>query len=549
VSQPETRMRLGDVLIQRGFLTDPQLDVALREQRRVHRPLGEILLSLGFVQQDEIAAVIAASHGVPLVAMKDLRPDLLLIAALDAGFVQESGAFPIEVKDGVLDVVMTDPGDPEKVSAVRRRFPYPLNISMITAGGLTLMLRKFLSARESPVARILYDAEESFAKGHAIYPIEDLAQAVLVDGVRRGATDIHVEPEEFLTRVRLRIDGVLQAGESLPKQATEAFISRIKILADLNIAEKRRPQDGRMRTEVDGRDVDMRVSLIPVTFGENLVLRVLDRSSGTIPLPVLGFGASICKRLKEISDAPHGIFLVTGPTGSGKTTTLYSLLAQVDALSRNVATVEDPVEYQVPLVRQSQVESGIDFGFLEGLRSLLRQDPDVILVGEIRDPETAGMAIKAAMTGHLVFSTLHTNSAIGAIPRLLDLDIPSYLLEDSMLGIVGQRLVRKVCGVCAEPYEPTAEELIFLDGAIGTPRMGAGCDHCEQTGLNGRLVLHELFLPDSEFGRLLRNGASVGEILAHAKSGGFIDMLEDGREKVRAGITTIGEVLRVASAK
>jgi type II secretory ATPase GspE/PulE/Tfp pilus assembly ATPase PilB-like protein len=548
VSQPETRMRLGDVLIKRGFLTDTQLDVALREQRRVHRPLGEILLSLGFVQQDEIAEVMAESHGVPLVAMKDLRPDLLLVAALDAGFVQESGAFPIEVKDGVLDVVMTDPGDPAKVSAVRRRFPYPLNISMITAGGLTLMLRKFLSARESPVARILHDAEESSSKGHAIYPIEALAQAVMVDGVRRGATDIHVEPEEFLTRVRLRIDGVLQAGESLPKEATEAFISRIKIIADLDIAEKRRPQDGRMRTEVDGREVDMRVSLIPVTFGENLVLRVLDRSSGTIPLPGLGFEASICKRLKEISDAPHGIFLVTGPTGSGKTTTLYSLLAQVDALSRNVATVEDPVEYQVPLVRQSQVESGIGFGFLEGLRSLLRQDPDVILVGEIRDPETAGMAIKAAMTGHLVFSTLHTNSAVGAIPRLLDLDIPSYLLEDSMLGIVGQRLVRKVCGVCAEPYEPTADELIFLDGTIGTPRMGAGCDHCEQTGLNGRLVLHELFLPDAEFGRLLRNGASVGEILAHAKIGGFTDLLEDGREKVRAGMTTIGEVLRVASA-
>ena len=541
-------MRLGDVLINKGFLTEAQLDVALREQRRVHRPLGEILLSLGFIQQDEIASVVAESHGVALVSMKDLRPDLMLVAALDAGFVQETGAFPIEVTDGVLDVVMTDPGDPEKVSAVRRRFPYPLNISMITAGGLTLMLRKYLSTRESPVARILHDANENATGAAVHYPIEDLTHAVIEDGVRRGATDIHVEPEEYLTRVRLRIDGVLQAGESLPKEATEALISRVKILADLDIAEKRRPQDGRMRTEVDGRDIDLRVSMIPVTFGENLVLRVLDRSSGTIALPGLGFEESICKRLKEISDAPHGIFLVTGPTGSGKTTTLYSLLAQVDALSRNVATVEDPVEYQVPLVRQSQVESGIGFGFLEGLRSLLRQDPDVILVGEIRDPETAEMAIKAAMTGHLVLSTLHTNSAIGAIPRLLDLGIPAYLLEDSMLGVVGQRLVRKVCAVCAEAYEPTADELIFLDGNIGTPRKGAGCDHCDQTGLSGRLVLHELFMPDAEFGRLLRNGASVGEIQAHAKSGGYVDMAEDGRAKVRAGITTIDEVLRVASA-
>ncbi|MDF1837678.1 MAG: GspE/PulE family protein, partial [Planctomycetota bacterium] len=426
--------------------------------------------------------------------------------------------------------------------------PYHLNISMITAGGLTLMLRKYLSTRESPVARILHEVSEAATQGHANYPIEELAQAVMEDGVRRGATDIHVEPEEFLTRVRLRIDGVLQAGESLPKETTDALISRIKILADLDIAEKRRPQDGRMRTEVDGREVDMRVSLIPVTFGENLVLRVLDRSSGTIALPGLGFEESICKRLNDISDAPHGIFLVTGPTGSGKTTTLYSLLAQVDALSRNVATVEDPVEYQVPLVRQSQVESGIGFGFLEGLRSLLRQDPDVILVGEIRDPETAEMAIKAAMTGHLVLSTLHTNSAIGAIPRLLDLRIPAYLLEDSMLGVVGQRLVRKVCAVCAEPYEPTPDELIFLEGNIGTPRKGVGCDHCDQTGLSGRLVLHELFMPDKEFGRLLRDGASVGEIHSHAKETGYMDMADDGRAKVRAGITTIDEVLRVATA-
>ncbi|MCA9000760.1 MAG: type II/IV secretion system protein, partial [Planctomycetes bacterium] len=521
---------------------------ALREQRRVHRPVGEILLSLGFVTQDEIASVMAESHGVPLVAMEDLHPDMMLVAALDAGFVQETGAFPIAVNNGVLDVVMTDPGDPEKVSAVRRIFPYPLNISMITAGGLTLMLRKYLSSRESPVARILNQAKEEASDRAPVYPIEDLAYALIQDGVRRGATDIHFEPEEYLTRVRLRVDGVLQAGESLPKETTEPLISRIKILSDLDISEKRRPQDGRMRVEVDGREVDLRVSLIPTTFGENLVLRVLDRSSGTVPLGGLGFGPSSCKRLQEVCDSPHGIFLVTGPTGSGKTTTLYSLLSRVDALSRNVATVEDPVEYQVPLVRQSQVESSIGFGFLEGLRSLLRQDPDVILVGEIRDSETAEMAIKAAMTGHLVLSTLHTNSAIGAIPRLMDLGISPYLLEDSILGVAGQRLVRKVCSVCAEPYEPTADEVLFLEGIVGTPRKGKGCDHCGHTGLSGRLVLEELFTPDKDFGRMLRSGAGVGEILEHAKSMGFHDLTEDGRIKVRAGITTIEEVLRVAPA-
>ncbi|HRV82759.1 MAG TPA: GspE/PulE family protein, partial [Planctomycetota bacterium] len=355
----------------------------------------------------------------------------------------------------------------------------------------------------------------------------------------------HIEPEEGVTRVRYRIDGVLVAGEGLPRTATEAIISRVKILSSLDIAERRRPQDGRMRAKVDGRAVDLRISLMPVSFGENLVMRILDRSSGTVPLGQLGFGGWARERLQEISELPHGLFLVTGPTGSGKTTTLYSLLSQVDAIQRNVATVEDPVEYQIPLVRQSQVESSIGFGFLEGLRALLRQDPDVILVGEIRDAETADMAIKASMTGHLVLSTLHTNSAIGAVPRLIDLGIPGYLLEDALAGIVGQRLVRKVCEMCAEPYEPSAAEVIFLEGDIGTPRKGKGCEYCAQSGLSGRTVLQELFLPPQGFGEVLRRGANVREILGLAREAGFRDMAEDGRRKVRRGLTTMGEVLRV----
>ncbi len=547
MGEPQTRLRLGDILIASGHLTEAELDVALREQRRVHRPVGEILLSLGFVNQSEIAQVVAESLGIPLVSPDDLRPDMMLLSALDPAFVRETGAFPLEVVDGVMKVVMTDPGNPESVSAVRQRFPYQLDISMVTSGDLAQMMRKYLASRESPVAGILSDAAALAGDRQPIYPIEPLTQALIEDGVRRGATDIHVEPEEYLTRVRLRVDGVLQAGESLPAEVTDAIVSRVKILSGLDIAEKRRPQDGRMRVEVDGRKIDLRVSLIPVTFGENLVLRILDRAAGAASLPALGYDSETCQRLGEICDKPHGIFLVTGPTGSGKTTTLYSLLATIDALSRNVATVEDPVEYQVPLVRQSQVEHAIDFTFLEGLRSLLRQDPDVILVGEIRDRETAEMAVKAAMTGHLVLSTLHTNSALGAIPRLLDLGIPAYLLEDSVRGLVGQRLVRKVCTVCAEPHEPDAAELIFLEGEIGKPRMGRGCDHCGNTGLSGRMVLQELYVPDREFGRLLREGGSVNEIQTHGKSVGYREMVEDGREKVRAGITTVAEVLRVTS--
>ncbi len=551
MNEPGTRLRMGDALMARGHVSETELDVALREQRRVHRPLGEILLSLGFVRQDHLAEVMAESYGLTLVRANEIKPDALLIAALDPGFVQATGAFPIRVEQGVLKVAMTDPGDPEKVSAVRQRFPYPLDIAMITAGDLTLLLRKYLATRESPVARILVEVQQNSPglDGLPQYPIEELTDALIQDGARRGATDIHVEPEENLTRVRYRIDGVLVAGESLPQDATEAVISRVKILASLDIAERRRPQDGRMRVQVDGRDVDLRVSLMPVSFGENLVLRVLDRASGTVPLTQLGFGAWSREHLQEISELPHGLFLVTGPTGSGKTTTLYSLLSQVDAIQRNVATVEDPVEYQIPLVRQSQMEGSIGYGFLEGLRALLRQDPDVILVGEIRDSETADMAIKAAMTGHLVLSTLHTNSAIGAVPRMVDLGVPAYLLEDALAGIVGQRLVRKVCDMCTEPYEPTSSEVIFLDGNIGTPRKGAGCEHCGQSGLTGRTVIQELFLPPPGFGECLRNGANVQEILAAARANGFRDMAEDGREKVRKGITTVDEILRVNAAE
>ncbi|MEZ6005752.1 MAG: ATPase, T2SS/T4P/T4SS family [Planctomycetota bacterium] len=548
MSDQGIRLRVGDALIARGRISETQLDVALREQRRVHRPLGEILLSLGFVRQEHLAEVVAEGLGLPLLRMADIRPDSLLIAALDPAFVQSTGAFPIRVEGGVLKVAMTDPGDPEKVSAVRQRFPYPLDVALITTGDLTLLLRKFLASRESPVARILSEAQEG-PSARVQYPIEDLTNALIQDGVRRGATDIHVEPEEGLTRVRYRIDGVLVAGESLPRSATEAVISRVKILSNLDIAERRRPQDGRMRAQVDGREVDLRVSLMPVSFGENLVLRVLDRSSGTVPLGQLGFPETTQHALQGISELPHGLFLVTGPTGSGKTTTLYSMLAMVDAITRNVATVEDPVEYQIPLVRQSQVESGIGFGFLEGLRALLRQDPDVILVGEIRDRETADMAIKAAMTGHLVLSTLHTNSAIGAVPRLVDLGIPAYLLEDCLAGIVGQRLVRKVCEMCAEAVQPTPEEILFLEGDMGLPRRGRGCEHCSHSGLSGRTVIQELFTPPDGLGRVLRTGGNVQEILDLARAAGFESMADDGRRKVRAGITTVSEVLRVNAAE
>lgn len=541
-----TKGRLGDRLIAKGLLTHDQLEVALNEQKRAHRPLGVILISLGFVGPDSLADLIAEDLGLVRVRARDVVPDELLLSALDPEFVHETQAFPLRMENGSLVVAMVDPGDPEKVSAVRQRFPFPLELLVLTEDDLNSLVRQHLRAAQGELATIFQTTQGANRRFGDDFPVERVTEALMIDGIRRGATDVHLEPEENITRVRYRVDGILQQGENLPRDATEAVLSRIKVLARLDIAERRRPQDGRMRLTVDGRRVDLRVSLLPCTHGENAVLRILDTSANTLRLAQLGVPAAVQGRLRAIASRPHGLFLVTGPTGSGKTTTLYAILAEVDALRRNVATIEDPVEYSMPLIRQSQVDASIGFDFNTGLRSLLRQDPDVLLVGEIRDAETAGMAIKASMTGHLVLSTLHTNTAIGAIPRLSDLGVEPFLVEDALIGVLGQRLVRRVCEGCAEPAILDEREVAWLDGDVGAPRRGSGCSQCGQSGLYGRTMIQELFLPEDELAESIRQGKDMGHLLRAALERGFRPMLEDGKDKVRQGLTTPAEVLRVA---
>ncbi len=540
-----TKMRLGDRLIQVGLISDSQLDVALREQRRAYRPLGQILVSLGFVRDEDLAVITAEDLSLPFLTAADVDPDPLIVSAIDRAFVRDVGAFPVLLEEGVLQVAMVDPADPERVSDVRAQFPYPVTLAVTTEGELANLMRLHLPEHETQVKEIFEGIKEAGEAFGDDFPVEKITNALLVDGIYRSATDIHIEPEENVTRVRYRIDGILQQGENLPRDATDAITSRIKILSDLDIAERRRPQDGRLRIHVDDRDVDMRVSLMPTVHGENLVLRILDRTAGALKLAQLGISERNQRVLGRVGDRSHGLFLVSGPTGSGKTTTLYSMLGTIDSMRRNVATTEDPVEYRMPLVRQSQVDASIGYRFQDGLRSLLRQDPDVILVGEIRDRETAEMAIKASMTGHLVFSTLHTNSALGAVPRLLDLGIDAYLVEDSLIGVLAQRLVRNVCSHCAEPAEPTPSELDWLQGDPGQMCRGAGCSRCGGDGFSGRSALSELFLPDDAMAEVLRTGTNLLELRELAYSSGFQDMLADGREKVRQGVTTVSEVERV----
>ncbi|HED64839.1 MAG TPA: type II/IV secretion system protein [Planctomycetes bacterium] len=535
--------RIGDRLIDRGVLTEEQLGVALREQKRFHRPLGEILLSLGFVSESDIAALVAQDLGIELLEPQDIQPDPLVVSQVDAAFVRETMAFPYRIEDGVLHVVMANPDDSVARAVLRERFSQPIVAAIMTSADIHALIHSHLSTTTTLVANLLASLD---GVSPDAFPIEEIVEAVIADGIHRGATDIHIEPEERVTRVRYRVDGILQGGENLPTSITSPIISRIKVLSHLDIAERRRPQDGRMRMHLDDRRFDMRVSLMPSNNGENVVLRVLDGSSGVPNLARLGISDTHQKVLRNVISRSHGLFLVTGPTGSGKTTTLYSLLAEIDAVHRKVATVEDPIEYQLPLLRQTQVDPSIGFDFGSGLRSLLRQDPDVILVGEIRDAETADMAIKAAMTGHLVFSTLHTNSAIGAFPRLVDMGIEPFLLEDAVIGTMSQRLLRRICTTCKQEAPPSEKELAWLGGEVGMLQRGAGCERCEGRGFRGRISAVEMFLPEPELLADLRNGVALDAVEAKAAAGGFRSLEEDGKRLVRAGITTMDEVLRVS---
>ncbi|MEW6071880.1 MAG: ATPase, T2SS/T4P/T4SS family [Planctomycetota bacterium] len=546
MAELKVKGRLGERLIAQGRLTPEELQVALDEQKRFHRPLGMILSSLGFATQEDVARLVAEDHGLPFLSAADIEPDPLILSGLDPAFVRESQTFPYALADGVLRVLTADPDSPERVSHLRHRFPYPLEIAITTEDELHKLIRFHLQARTSRVAEILSGLQGMDAEDPGSFPVESVTEAILLDGIHRHATDIHVEPEELVTRVRYRVDGILHGGENLAAWVTPAVVSRIKILARLDISERRRPQDGRLRMDVDERTIDMRVSVMPTNYGENVVLRILDSSASTLRLSHLGLSPADQNVLQRVSQRPHGLFLVTGPTGSGKTTTLYAMLSQIDAMRQKVATVEDPIEYRLPLLRQSQVDPSIGFTFNTGLRALLRQDPDVILVGEIRDEETADMAIKASMTGHLVLSTLHTNSAVGAVARLVDMGIEPYLVEDCLIGAMSQRLMRRTCQGCVEEVVATPADCEWLGVEQALLRRGRGCDRCDSTGYQGRIAAIELFLPDATIAMAMRSGARADQLEVLARESGFRTIEEDGKRLVREGITTRDEVLRVS---
>jgi len=529
---PPRKLRLGDLLIARGVITQDQLKIALTEQQREKLPLGELLVRLGFATESLIKEAISEVQQTESIDLERVAPDqqaLLLLPRQEA------------IKFRVLPVSF-DPGRRELTIAISNVYDLTRIDQVRAVVGNDITIRPLLAGESEIESAISLQVGE----GEYSQPVVRLVDALLSDAVRREASDIHFEPERGFLRIRYRIDGVLRQVRSLHNSYWPAMVVRLKVLSAMNIAEIRAPQDGRFSMVISGREVDFRASVHPTTHGENFVLRVLDRERGIVALDDLGLHDDALTTLKIMLARPEGILLVTGPTGSGKTTTLYSMLNHVNKETVNIMTLEDPVEYPLTMIRQTSVNESAKVDFVNGIRSMLRQDPDVMLIGEIRDEETAEMAMRAAMTGHQVFSTLHTNSAVGAISRLLDLGILPDLLAGNIIGIIGQRLVRKLCTQCREPHAPNELEkkLLGIDGER-TIYHAVGCPACEHQGYKGRVALLELLKMDPELDEIITTRRPARELLEKALAHGFRPLADDGIRRVLEGTTTLDELSRV----
>jgi general secretion pathway protein E len=521
------------------------------------------LVARGLLSSEALRQAYVSVCGLPpfqpdASEVRPVPPDILPLPFLRARLV-----VPVSVENGTLVLAMADPLDTEARDSVAKATGRTVAVQAGTEEEIREAIEKGYGESASSMERLIEQVGEEgdeIASGDerverligaaSEAPIIRLVNFIIARAIERGASDIHIEPFEKSLKVRYRIDGILVEAEAPPRRLQTAIISRIKIMARINIAESRLPQDGRVKLRIGGQEIDFRVSTVPTLYGESIVIRILDQSAVPLNLATLGFSPDILDRFRKMVGAPHGMVLVTGPTGSGKTTTLYGALQEIRSAERKIITIEDPVEYQVPGVNQIQVKPQIGLTFSAGLRSIVRQDPDVILVGEIRDQETAEIAIHSALTGHMVLSTLHTNDAAGAITRLLEMGVAEYLLPSSLSGVLAQRLVRTICPDCSTPRELSQafrDEILSTAGFIpeGDLRMGTGCSACNQTGYRGRVAILELLALDETIKDLVLARADAGTIREKAVAGGMRLLRDDGWDKVRSGLTTIEEVLRV----
>lgn len=567
LSSVQTKLQLGQVLLNRGVITQDQIDVALDKQKSQghSRLLGELLVELGFCTDNQIAAALAEAYGVPYAQITPRLCDPEIVEQLPHAFLEEHVVLPMFRVFDTLTVAVSEPANVFVIDEIRRLTDCRVQVVCATARDIRATLQAYLPAANVFVIDEIIDdaALENFSMIENLpeditnledvadqAPVVKLVNYIVYSAVHENASDIHFEPDEKNLRVRYRVDGRLYEKMHPPYQMHAAIVSRIKIMADLDIAQRRLPQDGSIHVLVQGRPIDLRVSVMPGAYGEKVVIRVIDFRKMLTNLESLGFSYENLTLFKKVINHPNGIVLVTGPTGSGKNTTLYAALSELNNEQVNICTVEDPVECNIHGINQFEVHDGAGFNFASALRSLLRQDPDIIMVGEIRDRETANIAVQAALTGHLVLSTLHTNDAPGAVTRLIDLGVAPYLVSASLIAALSQRLVRKICPNCKDEYEPAhgiRKAVEKWTGTTPTFYRGIGCKKCRNTGYSGRIAIHELFVPDDTILDMITQSVPLKTLCTAAVENGMIPLHLDGLQKVIAGITTIDEILRSAA--
>ncbi len=567
VSGPLRRLQLGEALLSRGTISPAQLDEALDYQRTEghNALLGEVLVTLGFVTGADIMQCLADCYGIPFARITPRLADPRSLGALPREFVDENGVLPLFCVKDTLTVAVSEPANLYLIEEIEQLSGKRVRLVAATPQDIRSTLQAYLpSANVFVIDEIYQDVDVREFSTDEIQsldigdieqlsgqsPVIKLVNYLLFQAVQDRASDIHIEAGDHLCRVRFRVDGRLSVKLTPPYQMHPAVVSRIKIMAGMDISERRLPQDGDIHVAIEGRPVDLRISTMPGKFGEKIVIRIIDNRSAIIALDRMGMSPEMLAAWRGLITAPHGMVLVTGPTGSGKSTTLYAAIAEISSEELNISTVENPVEAQIPGINQFQTHDKAGFTFAGALRALLRQDPDVLMVGEIRDAETASIATQAALTGHLILSTLHTNDAIAAAPRLVNMGVDPYLVAAMLQGVLAQRLVRKICPHCREAIEPDAVALRMLERAeleASELFQGDGCGRCRGSGYAGRLGIFELFVPDPPMIELIAAGAVLPELRAEAESQDHPTLRDDGVRKAVAGLTTIDEVTRVCA--
>ena len=551
------KIRIGDKLVQYGYITEEQLQKALSNQKGTGKRVGEILIEQGVITAELLTHVLTELLNVENIDLSPANITPEAIKKIPQNICKRYKVFPYKIEDNKLHLAMEDPQDREAIQDVRRIAGMDIVANIATISDINQAIEQWYSnteldkaIREYTKNETLKELNEDFIEDEDVNsaPIVKFVHNILESAVRKKASDIHIEYNGDYMRVRFRIDGILMEHMKTSAKAYKAIISRIKIMASLNISEKRLPQDGRIYMVVDNKPIDFRVSTMPTSKYEKVVMRVLDKSNFMVSKDKLGFTPESTEIYDNLLSKPYGLILVVGPTGSGKTTTLYSMLNQLNDVDKNILTIEDPIEYELPGINQSQINYKAGLDFASALRAFLRQDPDIIMVGEIRDHDTAEIAIRASLTGHLVLSTLHANTAVGAISRLSDMGMDSFLITSSLVGVVSQRLVRKICPLCKTPYEASIGEKKALNYELDkklTLYKGQGCDKCNNTGYKGRLGIYEMIEITKPIRDLIDKGAKEEEILELAGNLGMKNMREDAAIKVISGQTTVEEMIRV----